>query len=397
MADDQDQKCLMFVETTGAELEPAKKFLEASGWNVENALNLYFTDPNMFNQAAAAPPPLRAPINARFSTLAGPQQNPMFQTGANATEPFRNYAQEWTRGTRQDERGLADLFAPPDYVFKGTLEEACISGMENGKWLLVNIQTNEEFASHVLNRDIWKPHPRKNQVLVPLVKDKFLFCQRDHRSVFGLQFVNTYNITKLPCVVILNPITRALVLNIPLKNIPELNDVMGPIIQFIESNPRPEIPGSHNEPTQPERKQSDVSMTSEDAEMARAIAASLQTKDPMQAEEAAEEEVAPEPSPPKPVQNIYPAPKPEPGKDAKSTGLRITLPNGKKISRRFLKSDNVSEIYAVIEHEHDDQYNDISKHVLILPFPKVVLGVDTLNKTLQELSLLRVSLTMSEI
>ena len=112
---------------------------EASAWSVENAINLYFTDPNMFN-APAAPPPqeqVRAPIAASFGTLAGPA-NPLYHGRQASTEPFRyffskklfarcfllrNYSQEWTRGSRQDERGLATLFSPPDYVFSGTLEQ----------------------------------------------------------------------------------------------------------------------------------------------------------------------------------------------------------------------------------------------------------------------------------
>lgn len=385
------------METTGAEPDAAKKFLEAGGWNVENALNLYFTDPNMFS-APAPPPPqeqVRAPIAASFGTLAGPV-NPMYASRQAAPEPFRNYSQEWTRGARQDERGLATLFSPPDYVYKGTLEEACIAGMEQAKWLLVNIQTSEEFASHVLNRDIWK-QTKKNQVLVPIIKDKFLFCQRDQHSNFGLKFVNTYRVTRLPCVCILNPITRSLELTIPLKNIPEVNDVVGPILQFIEKNPQPRIPGSNvdtgmvPEPSH-NRRQSDELMAEEDDEMARAIAESLKAN---QIDEI-EEEVEPEPQ--KPVQNIYPAPKPEPAKDASSTtGLRITLPNGKKVSRRFLKTDTVSEIYAVVEHEHDAQYNDISKYVLILPFPKLVLDSGTLSQTLTELGLMRCVLTLTEI
>jgi len=398
---DNDTKCLMFMETTGADPDAAKKFLEASAWSVENAINLYFTDPNMFN-APAAPPPqeqVRAPIAASFGTLAGPA-NPLYHGRQASTEPFRNYSQEWTRGSRQDERGLATLFSPPDYVFSGTLEQACISGMENSKWILVNVQTSEEFASHVLNRDIWKA-TKKNQVLVPIIKDKFIFCQRDQHSNFGMQFVNTYRITRLPCVSILNPITRALELNIPLKNIPEVNDVVGPILQFIEKKPHPQIPGSNNdsnndssfsEPSH-NRRQSDELMADEDSIMARAIEESLKANN-TNMDQTEEEEVEPEPQP---VQNIYPAPKPEPAKDSSTTGLRIVLPNSKKVSRRFLKSDKVSELYAVIEHEHDAQWNDISKFVLTIPFPKLVLGVETLQKTLQELGLSRCVLTLTEI
>lgn len=146
----------------------------------------------------------------------------------------------------------------------------------------------------------------------------------------------------------------------------------------------------------PIRKQSDEIM--DDPELAAAIAQSLQENlEDDNDESFGEANNVATKEPPKVVQKIYPAPKPEPPKDSNSTGLRITLPDGKTIRRRFLKSDPVSELYAFIEHEHDVKFNDLSKYVLIMPFPKITLGHETLSKTLEELQLLRVSLTLTEV
>ena len=58
---------LKFMETSGADWDVAKKFLDASGGKLQNAINLFFQDPNMFNQSAA-------PINPwHFSPFEKPQ------------------------------------------------------------------------------------------------------------------------------------------------------------------------------------------------------------------------------------------------------------------------------------------------------------------------------------
>ncbi len=43
-----------------------------------------------------------------------------------------------------------------DLLFSGTMDMACERAREKGAWLLVNIQSEMEFDSHKLNRDVWK-------------------------------------------------------------------------------------------------------------------------------------------------------------------------------------------------------------------------------------------------
>ena len=40
-------------------------------------------------------------------------------------------------------------------MFVGTFEAAVQHAEANGRWLIVNLQEAEHFASHAINRDLW--------------------------------------------------------------------------------------------------------------------------------------------------------------------------------------------------------------------------------------------------
>ena len=52
--------------------------------------------------------------------------------------------------------GLSGMFRPPSYLFRGTFEMAKAAAAEKDRWLVVNVVSDDEFASHQLNRDTWK-------------------------------------------------------------------------------------------------------------------------------------------------------------------------------------------------------------------------------------------------
>lgn len=62
-----------------------------------------------------------------------------------------------TNGTRRQKRSrLGDLFRPPvDLSVIGTLQTVKDGACAQNRWLIVNLQDNAEFASQVLNRDVW--------------------------------------------------------------------------------------------------------------------------------------------------------------------------------------------------------------------------------------------------
>jgi hypothetical protein len=69
---------------------------------------------------------------------------------------------------------LADMFAPPENLIyrEGGFDGARTMAKDNKRWLLVNIQRDSEFASHALNRDVWR-----DELVENLVREGFIFWQ----------------------------------------------------------------------------------------------------------------------------------------------------------------------------------------------------------------------------
>jgi hypothetical protein len=102
-----------------------------------------------------------------------------------------------------EDAGLGELYRPPeDIITSGTLTDAMKKAKEQKRWLLVNIQAADQFASHVLNRDIWS-HSSVKEV----IRTAFVFWQRDRASPQGAQFASKYNLSEFPSICILDPRT----------------------------------------------------------------------------------------------------------------------------------------------------------------------------------------------
>lgn len=68
---------------------------------------------------------------------------------------------------------LSELFRPPEgLAFPGDWDAAVAAAARDGRWLLLNVQSADEFASHQLNRDTW------GQPLVQdMLRGSFVFWQ----------------------------------------------------------------------------------------------------------------------------------------------------------------------------------------------------------------------------
>ena len=62
--------------------------------------------------------------------------------------------------------------AVQDLLFQGTFDMAKMRSQQEGKWLMLNINANDEFDSHRLNRDTWS-----HEALKEMLKGMFLFYQ----------------------------------------------------------------------------------------------------------------------------------------------------------------------------------------------------------------------------
>jgi hypothetical protein len=72
----------------------------------------------------------------------------------------------------------------------GTLDSVRDLALEENRWLLVNIQRESEFQSHVLNRDFWNDETAKN-----LIACNFIFWQQQDISFEGEKFISRYKVS----------------------------------------------------------------------------------------------------------------------------------------------------------------------------------------------------------
>jgi hypothetical protein len=72
---------------------------------------------------------------------------------------------------------LQNMFAPPPYAHRGGgFQGARNTAKDARRWLLVNIQSVEDFACHALNRDVWR-----DELVGNLVQEGFIFWQQVRR------------------------------------------------------------------------------------------------------------------------------------------------------------------------------------------------------------------------
>lgn len=116
---------------------------------------------------------------------------------------------------------LAKMYSPPfDIMFQGNFDELRNHAKSKNKWILVNIQKEEEFSSHVLNRDVWNDESVKE-----LLKYGFVFWQKYDTVSGATDFFRIYQIipdvTVFPFIAIVDPLTKSLVKQLSQKNILE--------------------------------------------------------------------------------------------------------------------------------------------------------------------------------
>merc|ERR1712187_384362 len=104
-------------------------------------------------------------------------------------------------------QAINQLFAPPSYNEGKPFFEIIEQAKVDQKWVLVNIQQAEVFASHQLNRDVWS-----DDTITDVVTGSCLFWQRDDKSTEGDQFCQYYKCGhRLPHICVIDPRTGRLV------------------------------------------------------------------------------------------------------------------------------------------------------------------------------------------
>jgi hypothetical protein len=167
--DDQTEALAHFMAITSADDAKARQMLVAADWNVETAVGLYYASghdepaggshPAGNSHAAAMEEDVRAPIPAKVERLYGdhmPQDRMQnmglphglqfglrgVQRAAPPVDVFQNKDKKEEASTS----GLSSLFKAPPYTFSaGNFDMAKAYAMEEGKWLMLNIQHPHEF------------------------------------------------------------------------------------------------------------------------------------------------------------------------------------------------------------------------------------------------------------
>ena len=89
---------------------------------------------------------------------------------------------------RAEEPGIEWMFPPPRHLsFPGTYKDARELARLEKKWLLVNLQTHQEFSSHMLNSDTWS-----SDTVESLLRSSFVFWQRGSTSGDGRDYMRLH-------------------------------------------------------------------------------------------------------------------------------------------------------------------------------------------------------------
>ena len=101
---------------------------------------------------------------------------------------------------------LADLFRPPaEIMHTGDFAEARAEAKVSSKWLMVNIQKEDCFDTHRLNRDTWN-----NDTLQNILDSLCVFWQQYDNTSMGATYCQRYQVHDFPHVALIDPRTGRL-------------------------------------------------------------------------------------------------------------------------------------------------------------------------------------------
>mmetsp|Transcript_127435 Transcript_127435/g.354756 ORF Transcript_127435/g.354756 Transcript_127435/m.354756 type:complete len:450 (-) Transcript_127435:204-1553(-) len=235
-------------------------------------------------------------------------------------------------GTVADGEGqvINQLFAPPSYNEADAYYAVIEKAKSEGKWVLVNIQQAEVFASHTLNRDVWS-----DDTIRDVVQGSFLFWQRDDKSTEGDQFCQYYQCGhQLPHICIIDPRTGRRVKAWDgrkwIESHAAAEYLFGFLDEFSMSRSPPAMSPAGSPALQPQAEpvaggSGDLQLTGFDATM--------ETADEALEPAAPQEPVAAMPE--------------EPADSAEHLKVSFRLPSGQRVTRRFLPTDPLEQMFAV--------------------------------------------------
>ncbi|KAI7857442.1 hypothetical protein BDC45DRAFT_501187 [Circinella umbellata] len=259
---------------------------------------------------------------------------------------------------------LADLFRPPfDIMYSGGFEEARSTAREQNKWLIVNVQDATEFSCQILNRDLWSDPTVKE-----IIKESFIFLQYERENPEGKRYLTYYPIKKYPHVALIDARTGERVK--VWETVVSTSDLIMELTEFLEQQG-----GNDSAQSSATKKKAKVSKSvsdmSEEEQINAAIAASMEAEaDTTEAstepepsllsqqetkaeeiQEKNEQEDETEAVTTSILDSIQPIKRDETTDMANSTRIQLRMPDGKRIIRRFLKTDPVRHLFEFVKSE----------------------------------------------
>ncbi|OIT34298.1 plant ubx domain-containing protein 7 [Nicotiana attenuata] len=198
-------------------------------------------------------------------------------------------------------------------IYNGRFNSAIDTAKTQNKWLLVNMQSMQEFTSHMLNRDTWA-----NDYVARIIKKNFIFWQVNDDTEEGQKVCTYYKLNSLPVILVIDPIT-------------------GQKMHF------------WNRMVQPENLLEDITsfIDLSPSEYHANLLNNRSRKNPR--DEIKEDEVIQQSNEIKEeVMKIYYPPLPEEPKGDKNLICRVAirLPDGRRILRNFLKIDSIKLLWS---------------------------------------------------
>lgn len=382
-ATDQEQLVSSFLEiAVGQTADTARQFLQATSWKLEDAIQLFYIG----NEAGAASLPpqvppqneaamsdqslglpefgnikendgseVRAPLPVKrdvlydSSMLYGASRSGVTP---HSTIPFRNFEEELKRpGVWETDQGststaessrenLASLYRPPfELMYRGSFEKAKEAANNQDRWLLVNVQSTQEFHSHMLNRDTWG-----NEALAQTITSNFIFWQVYDDTEEGSKIKTYYKLDSFPVTLVIDPITGQ---KMRLwRGMIQPENFLESLLEFMDGSPKDHHHKLSNNRTRensqpsPPKIQDESNEEDEDLKVAQAL--SMGTMEEDNNETLKDLEAIKE------VPKLSYPPLPEEPKGDRNLVCRVglRLPDGRRVQRNFLRSDPIQLLWS---------------------------------------------------
>lgn len=356
-----DDIVAQFVAVTSSEVPTAQQYLEASDWQLETAVELYFASGGADASGNPPPNPVSAEDEVR-EAMSGYDDQLIDDEAQMMNDYLRDSRRARARARPRNifnqardvdldessmsrhEKRLAGLFRPPfDLISDVPLDEAREMAQQQHKLVMVNVQDSGEFACQRLNRDLWRSEHLKD-----LIFKNFVFLQYDIEDPDGEDYRNLYQFETFPHIAIIDPWTGEQ--QKVWSRVPAESEFIEDVVDFVATLPNE----SEEDDDEGEGEDNKKEKQEEGQKVPQSSTSTLSTG----AEPAPEkpEEVSnttradTEPSESSKIAAIPPLDAPEPPMGPEATRIQLRYGDGKRIVRRFLLSDPVSNVYGIAKH-----------------------------------------------